>query len=218
MLRREGWNVNHKRVHRLYVEEGLQVRLRKRKKRVSHLRVPQVLPQRANERWSMDFMHDRLEDGRPFRVLTVVDLFTRECPLLVADSSLSGRKVAVFLEKLRQEGRAPKVITVDNGTEFVSRALDEWAYRNGIVLDFIRPGKPVENAFIESFNGRLRDECLNAQVFGNLSDASRKLEVWRVDYNTARPHSPIDDMTPAEFAERQKQGPEKADFLNLVLA
>jgi len=213
LLRRQGWRINHKWTERVYREEGLALRRKRRRKLAGRLRVPLPAPEGINQRWSMDFVSDSLATGRRFRVLTMVDDFTRECPLLMADSSLTGRKVAVYLERLRQEGRCPKVITVDNGTEFVSRALDEWAYRNGVTLDFIRPGKPVENCFIESFNGRLRDEFLNAQVFENLSDTSRRLEAWRTDYNTQRPPSSIDDLTPEEFAAKQKNGLQEAEFL-----
>jgi len=217
LLRREGWKVNHKRVHRLYVGESLQVRLQKRKKHQSSVRIAQTPATRPNERWSMDFVSDCLADGRRFRALTVVDQFTRECPLIVADASLTGQKVAVHLEKLRQEGRMAKVITVDNGSEFISKALDEWAYRQEVRLDFIRPGKPVENGFIESFNGRLRDECLNAQIFANLRDAQSKLDAWRKDYNEHRPHSSIDNMTPFEFAAHYKNRASEGKNPNLQM-
>lgn len=206
MLKREGWKVNHKRVRRLYSADGLQVRTQKRKKHRSSVRAPQVVAKNPNERWSMDFVSDCLVGGRKFRALAVVDQFTRECPLIVADASLTGQKVAIHLEKLRQNGRMAKLITVDNGSEFISKALDKWAYRHGVTLDFIRPGKPVENCFAESFNGRLRDECLNANVFLDLRDAQSKLEAWRHDYNTTRPHGSLDDLTPCEFAALQKTG------------
>ena len=200
LLRREGWAVNAKRIYRLYTEEGLTVRTKQRKKAASRQRVPQGLAMAPNQRWSMDFVSDRLADGRWFRVLTVLDQFTRECLLLLADSSLSGEKVASALEGVIGQRKAPTSITVDNGSEFASRAMDAWAYRHGVHLDFIRPGKPVENGFIESFNGRLRDECLNVEVFFTLEDVREKLERWRQDYNLARPHSALDDDTPASFA------------------
>ncbi|ACG72778.1 Integrase catalytic region [Anaeromyxobacter sp. K] len=202
MLRREGWKVNIKRVYRLYKLEGLNVRYKKRKKRASHLRVVPPAPTAANERWSMDFMRDTLDDGRPFRIFTLVDVFTRECPLLAADTSLTGHKVAELLDHVAVERGYPKTITVDNGTEFYSKAMDSWAYRNGVQLQFIRPGKPVENAFIESFNGRLRDELLNSELFMGLHDARQKLETWRLDYNQNRPHSAIGHLTPVEFANQ----------------
>jgi putative transposase len=202
MLRREGWKVNIKRVYRLYRLEGLNVRYKKRKKRASHLRVVPPPPTAPNERWSMDFMRDTFDDGRPFRILTVVDNFTRECPLLAADTSLTGKCVAELLDGIAAERGYPKTITVDNGTEFYSKAMDSWAYRRGVQLQFIRPGKPVENAFIESFNGRLRDELLNGELFMGLLDARQKLEAWRRDYNENRPHSSIGDLTPVEFANQ----------------
>ena len=201
LLKREGWAVNAKRIYRLYTEEGLTVRMKQRKKAASRQRVPQGLATAPNQRWSMDFVSDRLVDGRWFRVLTVVDQFTRECLPLLADSSLSGEKVAAALECVVGERGAPQSITVDNGSEFASRAMDAWAYRHGIHLDFIRPGKPVENGYIESFNGRLRDECLNVNLFFSLEDAREKLEAWRRDYNLRRPHSALRDEAPVVFAE-----------------
>jgi putative transposase len=202
LLRREGWKVNIKRVYRLYKLEGLEVRTKKRRKRASHLRVIPPTPTVPNERWSMDFMRDTFDDGRPFRILTVVDTFTRECPLLAADTSLSGKRVAELLDVIAAERGYPKTIQVDNGTEFYSKAMDSWAYQRGVQLQFIRPGKPVENAFIESFNGRLRDELLNGELFMGILDARRKLEAWRRDYNQNRPHSSIRDLTPVEFANQ----------------
>lgn len=141
-------------------------------------------------------------EGRAFRVLTVVNQFSRECPLLVADFSLSGKKVAVALNRLAQEQGLPKAITADNGSEFYSRAMDAWTYRPGVQLEFIRPGRPVENSYIENFNGRLRDECLNVNLFFSLDDAREKLERWRQDYNQCRPHSALGDLPPAAFAQR----------------
>ncbi len=200
LLKREGWAVNAKRIYRLYSEEGLTVRTKKRKKSASHQRVSQCVATAPNQRWSMDFVRDRFADGRWFRVLTVVDQFTRECLLLLADRSLSGAKVASALESVVGERGVPTSITVDNGSEFASRAMDAWAYGHGIHLDFIRPGKPVENSYVESFNGRLRDECLNVEVFFTLDDARAKLERWRQDYNLARPHSALGDQVPAQFS------------------
>ncbi len=199
LLNREGWDVNTKRIYRIYVEEGLMVRTKERKKAAVKPRVPLGTAMRPNERWSMDFVHDRLADGRWFRVLTVVDQFTRECPLLVTDQTLNGTKVAAALDRALRLRKKPVSITVDNGTEFASRTLEAWAYQRGIQLDFIRPGKPVENGYIESFNGRLRDECLNTEIFFSVDDARQKLETWRRDYNQVRPHSSLADRTPNEF-------------------
>jgi putative transposase len=200
LLRREGWEVNAKRIYRLYLEEGLIVRTQKRRERAQRQRVPLGQAARPNQKWSMDFVAQRLPDGRWIRVLTVVDQFTRECLTLFADNSLSGEKVAIALDKIVVLRGAPGSITVDNGTEFASKAMDLWAYKNGVHLDFIRPGKPVENGYIESFNGKLRDECLNVEIFFNVADARRKLHLWRRDYNHHRPHSALADRTPAEFA------------------
>jgi len=151
----------------------------------------------------MDFVADTLV-GRRFRALTVVDNFTRECPIIEAGFSRTGKTVADTLQRLADRRGLPESITVDNGSEFISKALDFWAYRNNVKMDFIRPGKPVENAFIESFNGRLRDECLNANLFVSLADAKAKLEAWRLDYNEERPHSSIGNLTPSEFANKRQ--------------
>jgi putative transposase len=204
MLRREGWAVNAKRVYRLYTADGLAVRTKVHKKIARRARVPAPAATRPNEKWSMDFVAARLLDGRWFRVLTVVDQFTRECLVLLADSSLSGQKVALALSLVIAERGAPLSITVDNGSEFYSRAMEAWAYQYGVQLDFIRPGRPVENSYIESFNGGLRDECLNVEVFFNLADVRAKLERWRQDYNQVRPHSSLHDQLPAVFAQHWK--------------
>jgi putative transposase len=152
----------------------------------------------------MDFVHDALANGRTFRVLTVVDQWSRQSPILEVASSLSGATVGVALDRVLAAGAPPRSITVDHGTEFMSRALEDWAYQRGVQLDFIRPGKPVKNAFIESFNGRLRDECLNVHQFTSIEDAKAKIEAWRVDYNQRRPHSSLGHLTPNEFvAQRQ---------------
>jgi putative transposase len=198
LLKREGWQVNAKRIYRIYKEEGLVVRTQKRKKAAT-ARVPLATALRPNQRWSMDFVSDKRSDGRWFRVLTVIDQFTRECILLLADQSLTAAKVAGALDRAVGERGAPESITVDNGSEFASSVMDRWAYSNGVKLSFIRPGKPVENGFIESFNGRLRDELLNTTIFSSLEDARAKLRAWRTDYNTTRPHSSLNDWTPAEF-------------------
>jgi putative transposase len=202
LLCREGWRVNHKRVERLYRELGLKWRTRWKRKRGSYVRVPLDPPTRINEQWSMDFVKDALVDGRKFRALTVVDTFSREAVLIEADFSLTGKKVARALEQLSRTRPMPQFIRVDNGSEFAGKDLDAWAYWKKVKLDFIRPGKPYENGYIESFNGRFREECLNDQLFLSLEDAKSKLEAWRVDYNEARPHSSLWYRTPIEFVQQ----------------
>jgi len=161
----------------------------------------------------MDFVHDALADGRPFRVLTVVDQWSRHSPILEVATSLSGATVGAALDRVLPPTPRLQSITVDHGTEFMSRALEDWAFQRGVQLDFIRPGKPVENAFIESFNGRLRDECLNVHQFMSIDDAKAKIEAWRVDYNQRRPHSSLGHLTPNEYvARRQEQRPPEAAF------
>jgi putative transposase len=207
LLRREGWPVNKKRVRRLYRLEGLQLRMRvRRRKHIALHRGPAPRPAGPRERWSMDFVHDALADGRPFRVLTVVDQWSRQSPMLEVASSMSGQTVGTALDRALVEGPVPVSITVDHGTEFMSRALEDWAFARGVQLDFIRPGKPVENAFIEAFNGRLRDECLNVHQFTSIDDARTKIEAWRIDDNARRPHSSLGHLTPNEFvAQRQAE-------------
>jgi putative transposase len=205
LLRREGWAVNRKRVRRLYRLDGLQLRMRvRRRKHIALHRGPAPVPAGPTERWSMDFVHDALADGSPFRVLTVVDQWSRQSPILEAASSMSGRTVGAALDRALVGGQVPRSITVDHGTEFMSRSLEDWAYQRGVQLDFIRPGKPVENAFIESFNGRLRDECLNVHQFTSIEDARTKIEAWRVDYNQRRPHSSLGHLTPNEYAQQRQ--------------
>lgn len=203
LLRREGWTVNHKRTERLYRIEGLALRRRRHRKRAAGVRVTLPAATRPTERWSMDFLHDRLADGRRFRVLTMVDDYSRECPALVADTSLTGARVVQVLECLAEAQSLPQRITVDNGPEFAGSALDAWAYRRGIQLHFIEPGHPTQNAYVESFNGKVRDECLNEHWFSTLEEARRLIETWRQDYNTCRPHSSLGDLTPAEFAKTE---------------
>ena len=201
LLRREGWHVNAKRVYRLYDEENLKVRSVERKKISRRQRVAQGRASGPNQCWSADFVSDKLADGRSYRILTVVDQFTRECVALEADRSLHGTHVVAALTRaMGERGSAPRSITVDNGSEFTSRALEVWAIRHGVQLCFIRPGRPVENGFIESFNGRLRDECLNVEWFHSIRDARETLVRWRHHYNQLRPHSALDDRTPASFA------------------
>ena len=201
-LRREGWAVNHKRIERLVRIERLLVGQRPRRKRAAVTRVPAPVPTRPDERWSMDFMRDTLADGRPYRIWTLVDDATREAPLVMVDRSLPATRVVEALDFLLLVRGRPDAIVCDNGPEFVSLVLDQWASDHGIRLDFIRPGHPVENCFIESFNGRLRDECLNLNHFVSLAEAQAIIEAWRADYHTERPHWGLGQLTPAEFVAR----------------
>ena len=207
LLRREGWMINLKRVRRLYNLEGLSLRLKKPKKRVSTLRVIPPPATAPNERWSMDFMSDALHDGRRFRVFTIVDNFSRVSPALEVDVSLTGKRVVEVLERLKWTQGLPKVIHCDNGSEFISRAVDDWAHRNGVKLDFSRPARPTDNPFIESFNGKLREECLKQHWFKNIEEARRVIEAWRKEYNLERPHRSLQNQTPAEFEERWRGKP-----------
>ncbi len=202
LLRREGSKANKKRVWRIYSDEKLSLRLKRRKKRASAVRVPLPTPTGPNQAYSMDFIWDRLRDGRRVKILTVVDDFTRESPVMEAGFGINGRRVTQILDKLFEERGKVAGIRVDNGPEFAGNWLDGWAYANGVKLDFIRPGKPNENAFIESFNGRLREECLNDNQFLTLIEAQTIIEMWRKDYNEQRPHSSLDGLTPREFAQR----------------
>lgn len=203
LLRREGWRVNHKRVYRLYHLEGLLVRSNIRRKRVSALRpLRPLLPaaQAPNEHWSMDFMSDSLASGQRLRLLTLVDNMTRESPAIEVDRSLTGQRVVAVLERLAAQRGLPQILQLDNGPEFTSRALDEWAHRRGVKLAFSRPGTPTDNPFIEAFNGRVRAECLDQHWFVSLEEARHCLEEWRRDYNTHRPHTSLGNQTPASFA------------------
>ena len=202
LLRREGFLGNHQQVYRLYKEEGLVVRRRRRKKTAGVERVVPPLPERQNQRWSfrgrMDFLLDGLSDGRRLRMLTLVDNYSRECLAIEVDTSLPGARVVQVLEQVSSMRDLPEIIVVDNGPEFAGKALDAWAYSRGVGLHFIEPGKPVQNAYIESFNGKFRDECLNEHWFGSLAETHAIVEAWRHDYNTVRPHSSLDNMTTAE--------------------
>ena len=200
LLHREGHQINHKAVFRLYHSEGLAVRRKKRKRIAASLRVVPPAPTRARQQWTMDFTQDSLWNGRQFRTLNIIDTFTRECLLIEADHSLTGPRVVRALERLKELHGLPEVIRIDNGTEFTSSAVDAWAYANQVRLDFITKGKPTENGHIESFNGKFRDECLSENWFTSLDDARTKVEAYRVDYNEVRPHSSLDNMTPREFA------------------
>jgi len=205
MLRREGFMINHKRTERIYRQEGLILRIRRRKKMSSLLRTGIVKPDHPHHIWSMDFMRDSLSDGRAIKVLSVVDEYTRKCFRIEVDTSINGMRVARVLTEIALTENLPEVIVIDNGPEFISKALDAWAYERGVKLTFIRPGRPVENAYIESFNGRFRDECLNENWFLSLEHARRIIEKWRIDYNNERPHSSLGYLTPEEFI-RQKSG------------
>jgi len=203
MLRREGHQDNVKRVYRLYREEGLSLRLKRpRRNRAAKLRQPQQLAFAINEVWSADFVADALFDGRKLRMLTVVDCYTRECLAIDVGQSLKGEDVVDNLNRICGERGLPKTIKTDNGSEFISKVMDKWAYERGVELDFSRPGKPTDNARVESFNGRLRQECLNANWFLSLDDAKAKIDAWRTYYNESRPHSALDWATPTEFARR----------------
>ncbi len=204
LLRREGWTHNRKLTQRVYREEGLHVRRRKRK-RVAVPRTPLVAPTRANERWSMDFVSDALGDGRKFRALTLVDDCTRESPAIEVNVSLPGERIVRVLDGVAAERGYPHAIVCDNGPEFRGEALDQWAHRHHVQLAFTDPGKPVQNAYIESFNGKFRDECLNENWFVSLVDAQQTIEAWRLDYNATRPHSGLADRTPEEFARALRQ-------------
>jgi putative transposase len=206
MLRRERdeqgrprWWVNIKRVYRIYREEGLAVRRRKRKSRAGISRVPLAVPTRPNQGWSMDFIHDALSTGRKLKVLTVGDQFAREALATETDFCLPGQRVVAVLERQRLQGRLPEWIVCDNEGPFAGRDLDQWAHQHGVRLAFIEPGKPQQNGYTESFHSRLRDECLNQHWFTSLADAREKIETWRVDYNTVRPHSSLGYQTPEEF-------------------
>lgn len=200
-----GHELNHKRLYGLYRKEGLQVvRRRRRRKRAERPRRVMETPKAANERWSMDFVHDQLASGRLLRCLTVVDDFTRESVTIEVDHSAPAQRVAKVLDRAGKERGLPRSIVCDNGPEFTSRALVVWAYERGVELSFIRPGKPVDNAFIESFNGTLREECVNEHWFLSRREARREIEAWRVDYNEVRPHSSLGNLTPAEFAEKER--------------
>jgi len=202
MLRREGWMVNHKRIDRLYREEGLSLtRKRPRRRKSAAVRPPREITTAANQRWAMDFMHDVLASGQKIRVFTLVDVHTRECLTLRAQTSFRGEDVARILSDVGEERRKlPEVIQVDNGTEFTSNALDHWAYWNRVQLDFSRPAKPVDNCIVEAFNGSLRRECLSLHWFASVQEAQVLLNDWRTDYNNVRPHSSLANDTPAKYA------------------
>ena len=198
LLRREGLVMNHKRTYRLYLEQGLQVRTKKRRKLPRRDRIEPIVPERPMQRWSLDFMSDQLVDYRRFRILNIVDDHSRYCPGQIVDVSITGARLARYLDDLALLRGLPEEIILDNGPEGTSRAMFEWSERTGVLLRFIEPGKPVQNAFVESFNGKLRDECLNLHWFKSLRHARKEIARWRVHYNTRRPHSALGYRTPME--------------------
>lgn len=205
MLRREGFKDNHKRVYRLYREQGLALRHKRPKRnRAARLRQPKTLAQHVNQIWSMDFVADNLFDGRKLRMLTVVDCCSRESLAIHVGQSLKGEDVVRVLDAIARERGKPQTVKTDNDSEFIGKAMDKWAYDNAVELDFSRPGKPTDNAMIESFNGRLRQECLNEHWFLSFADAEHKIQAWRRFYNEARPHSALNWKTPKEFALSQR--------------
>jgi putative transposase len=201
LLRREGVIINHKRIERLYREEGLAVRRRRRKRVARDGRGRAAVPERPNQQWGIDFVSDALAWGRRIRLFTVVDVFTREVLAIEVDTSLPGGRVVRVLEQLVLERGAPDEIVLDNGPELAGKAVDQWAYERGVWLRFIEPGKPVQNACVESFQGRLRDECLDRHWFVGLNDARHTIEAWRQDYNQSRPHSALGYRPPEEFRQ-----------------
>ena len=206
LLVRQGIRVNHKKLYRLYKEERLTVRKRGGRKRALGTRAPMTIPQDQNLRWSLDFVMDTLVSGRRFRILTVVDDFTRECLGLVADTSLTGPRVVRELDRIVEVRGCPRMIVSDNGTELTSNTILAWQDARDVEWHYIAPGKPMQNGFVESFNGRLRDECLNEHLFTSLNEARQIIEEWRIDYNTKRPHTSLKGLTPTEFAARPKEG------------
>ena len=214
ILRREELVVNHKRTERIYREQGFSLKLRKRKRRFSQVRLELPQATEPNQRWSMDFMHCSLWSGRKFRLLCIIDQLTKECPIIEVDFSLPGLRVVRALEWLLITRKRPDAITVDNGPEFAGKTLDKWAYENRVKLDFIRPGKPVENAYVESFNGRVRHECLNQHYFQSLVEARKTIEAWRIRYNEFRPHSTLGGLTPEAFAKQWQDQNNKQNLEN----
>jgi len=205
LLQREGWSVNHKRVYRLYKLEGLMMRPKKPRKHVTaRRRMDRVEAVGPNEGWSMDFMSDELCSGERIRLLTLVDNFTRESLAIEVHRQLGGHRVVEVLDGIGRQRSLPQTIRLDNGPEFISKVLDQWAHLNGVELDFSRPGKPSDNAFIEAFNGRLREECLNENWFLSLEDAREKVEVWRQEYNRRRPHGSLGNLSPEEFSRTKE--------------
>ncbi len=205
ILRREKLVMNHKRTERIYREEKLSIRRKRRKKTAAQLRVQIPDATRPNQQWAMDFMSDALFNGRKIRTLNLIDEYTRECLAIEVDTSINGVRVTNVLSRVAVERDLPEIIKVDNGPEFIGKALDAWAYQRGVHLQFSRPGKPVDNRFVESFNGRFREECLNDNWFMNLKHARDIIENWRIEYNLERPHSSLNDLTPIEFFNKEQE-------------
>ena len=218
-LRREGWMVNHKKIERLYREEGLSLRRRARKKATAVPRVALPRPNEPGRCYAMDFVHDRLANGRRFKCLTMTDLCSKEVPVIEVDNSIGGERVCRILDRIFAGRPLPETVILDNGPEFSGTALDAWAGQHGVTLHFIQPGKPVQNAFIESFNGKFRDECLNEHWFLTLQEAQVVIEAWRQEYNEERTHSAIGDVTPMEFIQNHQtrtQAAQESTSLALV--
>ncbi len=216
LLERDGVKVNLKKVYRLYREEGLAVKRRRGRRRAIGTRAPIVVPQALNQRWSLDFMSDQLANGRRFRLLNVIDDFNSECLATVPDFCLSGLRVIRELDAIMAWRGKPAVIVSDNGTELTSNAVLRWAANHRIEWHYIAPGKPMQNAFVESFNGRLRDECLNEHVFDTLTDARRIVEAWRIDYNTVRPHGRLGRLPPAVFGATRRPEEQRGGTLRSI--
>jgi putative transposase len=206
LLGREGIKVSNKKLYRLYTEERLTVRKRGGRKRALGTRAPMAVPQGRNQRWSIDFVADTLVSGRRFHILTLVDDFTRECLGLVVDTSLTGQRVVRELDRIAELRGYPCMLVSDNGTELTANAILAWQQEHAVEWHYIAPGKPMQNGFVESFNGRLRDECLNEHLFTSLMEAREIIEEWRIDYNTNRPHTSLNGLTPNEFAARPTSG------------
>lgn len=205
LLKREGWILGRELAYRLYSEESLQLRSKRpRRRKMAVARRERYVPKRANQAWSMDFVADQLADGRKLRALTVVDVFTREALCIRVGQRLRGEDVVDACNQLVAQRGAPARVFVDNGSEFSGRLMDLWAYHHGVQIDFSRPGKPTDNCFVETFNGSLRDECLNVHWFESLEDARVKIEAWRIDYNDTRPHQGLKEMTPTEYALKSR--------------
>ena len=214
LLQREGWAVNHKRVYRLYCEEGLHLRRKRPRRHVSAAhRTPQDAATRPNDRWAMDFVSDALYNGQRVRAFTLVDQYTRECLAITVDQRFTGAQVTQVLTRVGLVRGTPERIACDNGPEFISKALDKWAYDHHVTLNFSRPGKPTDNAIIESFNGRFREECLNTHWFLSLEDAKTKIEAWRNHYNESRPHMALGYQTPKEFMDLHENQGQNPDYL-----
>ena len=206
LLKREGWSLGRNQAYRLYCEEGLQLRSKlPRRRKTVVTRRERYVPRRVNQAWSMDFVSDQLVDGRRIRALTIVDVFSREALAIEVGQRMRAENVVEVCNRLVARRGKPKRVFVDNGSEFSGRMFDLWAYHHGVRIDFSRPGKPTDNCFIETFNGSLRDECLNVHWFETLEEAKARIEAWRRDYNESRPHQALQEQTPNEFAAQAKE-------------